>query len=243
VSRTGVVTQARMTSTRLPGKVLIEVRGRTLLDHHLDRLEAAGLEVYVATTSNAADDPIVDLAERRGLAVHRGSEHDVLARFAGLVREFGIDTVVRVTSDCPLIDGGLVAGAISTFEDLRDPNAYVTNGLRRTFPRGMDLEVFSAEALLNADRHATAEAEREHVTPYLYTNASGRMSLHDVTRTTDASAYRVTLDTPDDLELIRTLIEDYGAHRLDCEQIIALLDENPSLVAINAHVEQKKLGQ
>ena len=131
MSRTGVVTQARTTSTRLPGKVLIEVGGRTLLDHHLDRLEAAGLEVYVATTSNAADDPIVDLAERRGLAVHRGSEHDVLARFAGLVREFGLDTVVRVTSDCPLIDGGLVAGAIS---DLRGPAGPERLRLQRAAP-------------------------------------------------------------------------------------------------------------
>ena len=243
MSRTGVVTQARSTSTRLPGKVLIEVGGRTLLDHHLDRLAASGLDVYVATTTNDADDPIAAIAEARGLGLHRGSEDDVLGRFAGLVREHALDTVVRVTSDCPLIDGALVRDAVESYLRDADPWTYLSNGLHRTFPRGFDLEVFSAEALLDADRDATEPAEREHVTPYLYTNGSGRMTLRDLTRRSDASAYRVTLDTPDDLALIRVLIEEYDAQRLDGEQIIALLDAHPELVEINRHVEQKKLGQ
>ncbi len=242
MTRTGVVTQARTTSTRLPGKVLIEVGGRTLLEHHLDRLDAAGLDVYVATTVNAADDPIAAIAERRGLGLHRGSEHDVLARFAGLVREQQLDTVVRVTSDCPLIDGALIRTAVGLFEDQQDPWAYVSNGMRRTFPRGLDLEVFSARALLDADEHATRPAEREHVTPYLHTNASGRMTLLDLIRSSDASSYRITLDTPEDLALIRALIEDHGAERLGAEDLITLLDGHPELVAINAQVEQKKLG-
>ena len=241
--RVGVVTQARTTSTRLPGKVLIEVGGRTLLDHHCDRLEAAGLTTYVATTTNATDDPIVELAERRGLAFFRGSEDDVLSRFAGLVREQSLDTVVRVTSDCPLIDGGVVAAAIEEFSAADDPWLYLSNGIVRTFPRGMDFEVFSAEALLDADEHAVDPAHREHVTPYLYTDGSGRITRRDVTRTPSAASYRLTLDTPDDLVLLRTLIEDHGAADLDVDGLVALLDSRPDLAAINAHVEQKKLGQ
>lgn len=238
-----MITQARTTSTRLPGKVLLEAGGRTLLDHHLDRLEAAGLEVYVATTVNAADDPIVTLAEGRGLSVHRGSEADVLARFTGCIEEYSLDTVVRVTSDCPLIDGALIRRGIDIYDDCADPWAYVSNGLERTYPRGFDFEVFSGQALLDAGERATEQPQREHVTPYLYANVSGRMSLRNLSRTADASSYRVTLDTADDLALIRALIEDHGAAALDVDQIVAVLDEHPELVALNAHIEQKKLGQ
>ena len=246
--RVGVITQARTTSTRLPNKILLRAGGRTLLDHHLDRLEAAGLDVYVATTVNASDDPVVALAEGRGLPVHRGSEHDVLARFAGCVTAYEIDTVVRVTSDCPLIDGALVREAVGLYAAANDPWLYVSNGLERTYPRGFDLEVFSAEALLDADQHATEEPHREHVTPYLYANCSGRMTLRNLARPADAedrdaAAYRVTLDTSDDLALIRTLIEDHDAAAKDVEQIIAILDAHPELVGLNAHIEQKKLGQ
>lgn len=243
MSKVGVITQARMTSSRLPGKVLLEAGGRTLLDHHLDRLEAAGLDVFVATTTNTTDDPVVALAEARGLPVHRGSEDDVLARFAGCVEEYSLATVVRVTSDCPLIDGAVVRRGLEVFDDAADPWLYVSNGLERTYPRGFDFEVFSARALLDAAEHAVEPAHREHVTPYLYANGSGRMSLRNLSRTADASQYRVTLDTADDLRLIRTLIEEYDAATLDVDQVVAVLDQHPELVAINAHVEQKKLGQ
>ena len=243
MSNVGVITQVRMTSTRLPGKVLLEAAGRTFLDHHLDRLLAAGLDVYVATTTNHDDDPIVDLAHDRGLSVHRGSEDDVLSRFTGTIEEFSLDTVVRVTSDCPLIDGSLVARAVEEFEAAGDPWLYLSNGLQRTWPRGMDFEVFSATALLDAEAAATEPAHREHVTPYLYTNGSGRMTLRNLARPSDASAYRLTLDTAEDLQLLTTLIEEYDALALDADGLIALLDAHPDLAAINAHVEQKKLGE
>lgn len=241
--KVGIITQARTTSTRLPGKVLIEVAGTTLLDHHLDRLAASGSEVFVATTTNAADDPIIDIAERRGLRWFRGSEDDVLSRFQGCAEEFGLDVVVRVTSDCPLIDGAVVAGAVAEFLDAGDENLYLSNGIRRTFPRGFDLEVFSATALAEADRFATDPAQREHVTPYLYQNAGGHTVVRHLLWPEDKSAYRVTLDTTEDLEVIRRLIEDHGAHRLGCAEIIDLLDDHPEIANLNRHVEQKKLGQ
>jgi spore coat polysaccharide biosynthesis protein SpsF len=243
VTRIGIVTQARTTSTRLPGKVLIEVAGKTLLEHHLDRLEASGLPAYVATTTNAADDPIVEISLQRGLGYHRGSEQDVLARFAGLVEEQELEVVVRVTSDCPLIDGQLIRAGVDQFVEASDPWLYLSNGIVRSFPRGMDFEVFSAEALRDAAANATEPAHREHVTPYLYTNGSGRGTLAHLTREPDASSYRVTLDTPEDLEVIRALIEQYDALALDVDQIIDLLAQHPELVRLNAHVEQKKLGQ
>lgn len=242
-ARIGIVTQARTTSTRLPGKVLIEVAGRTLLDHHLDRLAASGLPVLVATTTNHTDDPLADLAAARGLSVFRGSEDDVLSRFHGCAQQHGLDVVVRVTSDCPLIDGGLVAAAVRDFVAADDPDLYLSNTLVRSFPRGFDFEVFSAAALAEAHEHATDPAQREHVTPYLHGNASGRMRLRNIAWPEDRSVYRVTLDTTDDLALIRALLEDHGAAALSCGEIIALLDAHPELVALNRHVEQKKLGE
>lgn len=240
--RVGIVTQARMTSTRLPGKVLMEAGGRTFLDHHLDRLAAADVDIVVATTTNAADDPIVALAERRGLGHFRGSEGDVLARFAGAARAFDLDAVVRVTSDCPLIDGRLIRHGIDTWLAVGEPWLYVSNTLERTFPRGLDFEVFSAEALLHAEANATDPAQREHVTPYLNSNASGRMCLQSIRRAEDAGDLRITLDTDDDLSLLRALFDEHGAASLSGDEVVALLRAHPELVAINAHVAQKQPG-
>jgi len=150
---------------------------------------------------------------------------------------------VRVTSDCPLIDGDLIRAGADEFLSASDPWLYLSNGIERTFPRGMDFEVFSAEALIDAAENATEPAHREHVTPYLYTNGSRRVTLRHLTRDPDASFYRVTLDTPEDLEVIRTLIEQYEALGLGVDQIIDVLSQHPELVGLNAHVEQKKLGQ
>lgn len=244
MNRGGVITQARMGSTRLPGKVLIEAAGRTMLDHHLDRLVAAGLDVYVATTDSAADDRVAELAERRGVAVFRGSEEDVLSRFAGCARAHELDVVVRVTSDCPLIDGGVVAEGVTRFLQLREQHGddvYLSNTLERTYPRGFDFEIVAASALHRADREATTPSDREHVTPWLYAGAHRLPHLVQVRRPVDRSRYRVTLDTAEDLELIRRLIENHGAAALDCAGVIEVLDAHPELVALNADVAQREL--
>jgi spore coat polysaccharide biosynthesis protein SpsF len=245
VTRVGVVTQARVGSTRLPGKVLIEAAGRTMLDHHLDRLTAAGLDVYLATTDGPGDDRVADLAERRGVPVFRGSEEDVLSRYAGCARDNELDVVVRVTSDCPLIDGGVVADGVVRFLRLREQHGddvYLSNTLERTFPRGFDFEVFAASALHRADREATTSSDREHVTPWLYTGAHRLAHLVAHRWPVDRSHYRVTLDTAEDLELIRRLLEDHGAAALDCAGVIEVLDTHQELVALNAGARQRELG-
>lgn len=174
-----------------------------MLQHHVDRLAGAGLDVYVATTTNETDQPIVEEVRRLGVGLFRGSEEDVLSRFAGAAREFELDVVVRVTSDCPLIDGDLVREGVKRFVELDNDRAYVSNVLDRTFPRGFDFEVFSASALFQADDRATKQTEREHVTLYLYANPGNMTILHSIRREKDASRYRVTLDTAEDFEVIR----------------------------------------
>ena len=151
---------------------------------------------------------------------------------------------MRVTSDCPLIDGRVVADGVARFLPLREEHGddvYLSNTVERTYPRGMDFEVLTSGALLRADREATAATEREHVTPRLYAGASALGHLVSQRRAVDRSRYRVTLDTAEDLALIRALLEEHGAAALDCDGIVEVLDRHPELVAINAAVAQREL--
>jgi spore coat polysaccharide biosynthesis protein SpsF len=239
----GIITQARATSTRLPAKVLLTAGGRSYLEHHLDHLQATGLPVIVATTTNEADEQIVEIAAKAGVPVFRGSELDVLSRFAGAIREHELDGVVRVTSDCPLIDPEVVAAGVDRFRAEAAENLYVSNCLERTYPRGMDYEVFSGPRLLKADAEATLPADREHVTSYLHQNRTGDMRLVNMPWTESGSQYRLTLDTEDDRLLLATLIEDFGAADLNVADLVAIMDKHPELHALNEHIEQKKLGE
>jgi spore coat polysaccharide biosynthesis protein SpsF len=214
-----------------------------MLDHHLDRLEDAGLPIVLATTINDTDDPIVDLANRRKVSVFRGSEKDVLSRFVGAAEAFEFDAIVRVTSDCPLIDPALIIRGVQAFCDRNDPWLYVSNALTRTYPRGMDFEVFSRRALQLANNKATATYQREHVTPFFYQMGDPRIRLENIAGSSDMSAYRVTLDTPEDYALLKRLIEDYEGEALTVEGIVSVLAAHPDLASINRHVEQKKLGE
>ncbi|HEX8429345.1 glycosyltransferase family protein [Hymenobacter sp.] len=241
MKKVGIISQARMTSTRLPGKVLLPVGGHPLLQYHVERVQQSGLSLYLATTTNATDDLIANFASARQLPCTRGDEHDVLARYQQCAAAHDLDVIVRVTSDCPLLDGKLIAGSVQAYIQATDERLYLSNVLERTFPRGLDFEVFSRELLEEAFLHATLPADREHVTPYIHQNRSGQVHFQHIMRRADRSAYRLTVDTTEDFELIRRLIEDYGAANLTTDELIELLNQHPELVALNAHIEQKKL--
>jgi len=209
----GIITQARMGSTRLPGKVMLKIAGRTLLDYHVTRLLSP---VIVATTNNPEDDVIVDWCERRNIDYFRGSETDVLGRYLECAKKYGLDTIVRVTSDCPLIDGKLLK------KEYTDPGVYVSNCLLRTWPRGMDFEIFSIELL---EKAARLSKEREHVTTWIRENARKE---HIVT-TPDASMFRLTVDTMADYELIKEIIEKHNGHLMNASELVALLLARPEL--------------
>lgn len=230
-----------MTSTRLPGKVLRLVAGKPLLHYHISRLQASNLPLYLAIATNAADDPLADFAAAYPLPCTRGDEHDVLSRYRQCAATHGLDVIVRVTSDCPLLDGELIANGVRDYLQANDPRLYLSNVLERTFPRGLDFEIFSRELLEEAFQQATLPSDREHVTPYIHQNRSGRVQFQHVVRAEDRSNYRLTVDTAEDFELIRQLLETYQADTLSTDALITLLDAHPELVALNAHIEQKKL--
>lgn len=239
MTRVGIITQARMTSTRLPGKVLLPASGKSMLAHHVERLAQSKLPVIVATTTNATDDPLATASHALGVDVFRGSESDVLARFVGAVQEHDLDVVVRVTSDCPLIDGSVVQAGVQQFLDAEQPQLFLSNTLERSYPRGFDFEIMGADLLREAERSANSPHQREHVTPWIY--ESPDTTIVQVARSDDASDLRVTLDTEDDLRLIRTLIEQHKAENLSGEEIIRLLRQHPELAALNTHVAQKSV--
>lgn len=233
---TAIVVQARMGSTRLPGKVLKDVAGRPMLSYQMERLRRVkrAERIVVATTDQPADDAVERFCQKEKIACVRGSEHDVLARYHLAIERFPADVVVRITADCPLIDPAIVDEAIAAYE----PD-YVSNMLETTYPYGMAVEVFSAQALREAHREAKDPAEREHVTPFIYRHPE-RYRLRSLTMAPNLSHHRWTVDTPEDFELVSRLLKTLKPH-FTLQDVLAVLDEHPDWCAINAHVEQKAL--
>lgn len=236
------IVQARMGSTRLPGKVLKPIGGRPMLSYQIERLAAAKLvdRIVVATTTEPADDSIVALCASEAVECTRGSEHDVLSRYAEAAAAVEARTVVRVTADCPLIDADLIDHVIREFDTVPGRFDYVSNMLEPSWPLGMAVEVFTRAALVDADREALQPAEREHVTPFIYWRPQ-RYHLRSLVRTPDLSHHRWTVDTPEDFELVSRIVGALypRAPRFDMQDVLTLLAEHPSWVQINAHVQQK----
>jgi spore coat polysaccharide biosynthesis protein SpsF len=240
-----VIVQARATSTRLPGKVLADLAGAPLLTRVLERLRLVrGADVVcVATTVNATDDAVAELARAQGAEVFRGSEDDVLSRYVGAAQALGADLVCRVTSDCPLIDAPAVDAVIDALAERRATHDYASNRLVRRLPRGLDAEAIWTDALLRTDRLATSRPAREHVTWLCYRERPDLFALHAVVpEGEDASDLRWTVDTPDDLAMVRRLYHDLelaGAPDRPYREILAHVRHHPEIAAMNTHVEQK----
>ncbi len=237
------IIQARMTSTRLPGKVLMKVINKPLLQYQLERVKRSKLidEIVVSTTLNDSDLPITELCAQLGISYFRGSELDVLSRYYETAIKHQADIVVRLTSDCPLIDPEIIDHVINEY--LNNSFDYISNTQVRSYPRGMDTEVFSLEKLKLAFLNGEKEYEREHVTPHFYLNKNV-FTIGQVINEHNYSNYRLTVDTKEDFELISLLLKKLYIINEDftLAEIITELEENPSLAKINAHIEQKKLG-
>lgn len=238
------IVQARMGSTRLPGKVMMKIKGEAVLFFVIERVKQSKLidQIVIATTTNKQDDVIVKEAKRLKVDCFRGSEEDVLSRYYNAAQNYNADVVVRITSDCPLIDPKLNDKVIGFY---LENNSYdlVTNAgpvEKRTYPRGLDIEVFSFQKLEEAYNKADKKYQREHVTPYIYENSE---DLFFITSEVDYSDIRLTLDTSEDFDLIQKIFEKlyHGKHDFYLKEIINLFNAEPTLKRINQHVEQKKI--
>ena len=240
--KTVIIVQARMTSTRLPGKVLRPVLGKPLLEYQWDRLKKVqgADQIVIATTTNDSDLPIVEFCETRGIAYFRGSEEDVLSRYYQAAIKFKADVVVRVTSDCPLIDPEVMDAAIEKFRSFGDTCDYLSNTVERSYPRGLDVEVMSFVALEAAAHAARKPGEREHVTSYIYTHPH-IFQLRHLVGDENLTDYRWTVDEQKDFELVSMMLEALypvtpNFRLIDC---LDLIDRHPDWKTINAQVAQK----
>lgn len=229
-----------MSSTRLPGKVLLPLGGRSVLGWVVRAARASDVldELVVATSTEADDDAVVAEAERLGVEATRGSVHDVLSRFLGALDGRKADAVVRFTADCPLLDPTVVATAVNAWRTAPWLD-YVSTALPRSVPRGMDVEVIRADALRALDEVAT-DHHRIHVTSALYTNPAEHRML-GVAFHPDASDLRVTLDTADDWRLIQAVVARFGDRPASLPELVDWLRANTDVTGLNAHIRQKVL--
>ena len=235
-----IITQARVNSSRLPNKIFLEAGSHPFLHYHLERLKKTGLPIIIATTNDGSEKPIVEFCKTNNLSCYCGDQQNVLKRFYECAKEFRLNTIIRVTSDCPLIDGNIIANGLTVYSQFDDVT-YYSNTIERTYPRGMDYEIFSFRLLEDAFKNATNDSDKEHVTPYIWKNRSGKVNIrHDIAGE-DNSNFRITLDTVEDQILITKLVEEHNASALDCNAIVKILKNNPGLPEINKFIEQKKV--
>lgn len=235
-----------MGSTRLPGKIMKKVLGKPLLEYQIERVRRSKFinQLVIATTTKETEQPIIDLCERLSVNYYRGSEDDVLSRYFEAANEYDAEVVVRLTSDCPLIDPHIIDEIITKYLTNNGIYDYVSNTIERTYPRGFDVEVFSMKSLEQSFLEAKDTVEREHVTPYIYHHPD-KFKLAFFKHRVDLSTYRLTVDTVEDLDVITRLITALYERHKECfilEDIIHLLQEKPEWSLINAHIEQKKVS-
>lgn len=233
------IIQARLTSTRLPAKVLADIVGKPMLHHVVTRVQAVpALDlVVVATSDEPADDPIADFCAEGGIACFRGSKDDVLDRYYQAAQQYRADVVLRVTADCPLIDPAVIAEVLDAYQ--QGGYDYVTNTMPGTYPDGLDVEVFSLAALEQAWREARWQSDREHVTPYIR-NHPELFRLGNVAYTDDLSGLRWTVDQAQDLEFVRAVYGCLTGQSFGMADVLEVLKEHPEFMRINVGIERNE---
>jgi spore coat polysaccharide biosynthesis protein SpsF len=236
------IIQAKMNSVRLPGKVMMNVGQFTMIDWVVRRTNLASniTKLVVATTKNKFDDPIVSWCIRHGYDYFRGSEKDVLSRFYSCAKHFKADLIVRVTADDPLKDPQVIDCAINK---ILETNAdYCSNTIFTTYPEGLDIEVFTFNALKKANNNAKLLSEREHVTPYIWKNPN-MFNISQIKNNRDLSKWSITVDTKKDMEFVRRLVDKLDNNiNVSLEEIINLIDKNLQLKKECNNKGQRNIG-
>lgn len=235
------ILQTRMGSTRLPGKVLMKINeDNSVLDFVIKQLRFSELidEIIIATTGLEQDDIIEQYAIYNGLRCFRGSSLDVLDRYFQCVKKFNLSTIVRVTSDCPLIDPTIIDKIIKKFNDGKYD--YVSNFLTHSFPNGTEAEIFSSSILENTWQNAKESFQREHVTPYIYHNQE-KFRLGQIKNEKNYSNFRWSVDKENDLELVKSIISKINKTPILMQDIIQLFTHEPELIKINQNMPRDKV--
>jgi len=232
----GAIVQARMTSSRLHGKVLLTVQGKPIIDYLFAQLEQIQKldKIILATTTNSEDDPLVEYAVKNQIYYFRGSEHDVLERYYQAATEYNLQHILRITGDCPLLDPFICDQIIDLY--LEEQADVVGTG--PTFAEGLDCEIFSLSVLTDAYQKAKLKSEREHVSLFLY-NHKDHYKVIEVENETDDSKYRFTLDEPEDFHVIEAIINGISLKSSElytAEKIKSFLDQHPEIFRLNNHI-------
>lgn len=238
-----LIIQAHMGSTRLPGKVLIDIGGQTMLARVISRARRAQTvrTIVVATSTSVNDDGLVEHVRTQGVDVFRGDDQDVLGRFYEAATAFHAEVIVRITADCPLIEPEIIDKVVTAFLAVYPKADFAANTVQRTYPKGMDVEVASFAALECAWHQAEKSYQRAHVFPYIYENPD-RFNLVSVTDEQDRAWMRWTVDTKEDLEFVRAVYSALGNDdNVSWREVLDLLDRQPELLAINRDVQHKAL--
>jgi spore coat polysaccharide biosynthesis protein SpsF len=239
----GVIIQARMGSTRLPKKVLMDIKGSSVIEHVIKRVKLVRNidEIIVATSKNPENNVFERISKNSNVGFFQGSEENVLSRFYEAAKLYKLDIVIRITSDCPLIDPKIIEEMVRVY--LMNGYSVLTNGglnqEDRTFPRGLDVSIFTFNCLQEAYNNATKKYQLEHVVPYIYENND----VHYFKNSINLSKLRWTLDTIEDFELITEIYKALynGEHNFFMDDIVKLFDKNKQLFLINSEVNQKKI--
>lgn len=229
----GCIIQARMGSTRLPKKVMKKLDNKnTVLDYVLNQIKTVKLidKIIVATTIHLEDNSIEEYVQKLGFETFRGSSQDVLDRYYQCSKKYKFSAIIRITSDCPLIDPEIINKVIKKFK--QNKFDYVSNTHPRTFPQGTEIEIFSFQALKNAWENAKLPSEREHVTPFFYNNPK-KFKISNVENKKNLSMYRWCLDYKDDLIVIKTIVSKISSRPIYTKDILKIIKSNPQLFDIN----------
>ena len=235
----GCIIQARMGSSRLPGKALMKSdSGKPLLYYVINQLRYCSKvkNLVIATTTNQEDDEIEKFANNNSINVFRGKEKDVLDRYFQCAKKYSFSTIVRITADCPLIDPQIVDKVIEQF--FSGNYDFATNTLTRTFPIGTDVEVFSFSALNKAWENAQLPSEREHVTPYFHNKEN--FKIINVENDKNISNLRLTVDRIEDFELIKQILNNISINPIHLEDVLELFSRKPELIEINKHINHNE---
>jgi len=235
----GCIIQARMGSSRLPGKVLMKSdNGKPLLHYVINQLQYCTKvkSLVIATTTNQEDDEIEKFANVNSVSIFRGNEKDVLDRYYQCAKKYSFSTIVRITADCPLIDPSIVDKVTERF--FSGNYDFATNTLVRTFPIGTDVEVFSFSALETAWKNAQLPSEREHVTPYI--RNQGIFKIINVQNDKNISSLRLTVDRIEDFELIKQILKNIVINPIHLRDVLELFSRKPELIEINNHIDNNE---